>query len=148
MSTPPLRMSRTELNEFLETLGLDPKVHGEIETVEPGLIRVRMPFHVRLLRMGNTISGPTLMGLADRAMYLLVQTVAGPVVEAVTTSLHIDFLRRPARSDVIAEARLLRSGRRLVVGDVFLYSDGDARPVARASVTYALPADGAGAEGA
>jgi len=132
-------MDREDLNEFLAELGLDPKVHGEIERVDPGSVRIRMPFHSRLLRMGNTISGPALMGLADRAMYLLVQTVAGPVVEAVTTSLHIDFLRRPARADVIAEARLLRHGRRLVVGDVYLYSDGDQRPVARAAVTYALP---------
>ena len=57
----------------------------------------------------------------------------------MTTSLSINFLRKPAERDLIGEARILRLGKRQSVGDVTLYSDGDDRPVAHATMTYAIP---------
>lgn len=92
-----------------------------------------------MLRPGGTISGPTLMTLADVAMYYLLLAKLGPVALAVTTSMHIDFLRRPALSAVIARAELLKLGRSLAVGRVTMTSEGDPRPIAHASLTYSLP---------
>jgi acyl-coenzyme A thioesterase PaaI-like protein len=58
----------------------------------------------------------------------------------VTTSASLDFLRKPeAGCDLIAEARLLKLGRRLAVGDVMIFSEPVVEPVARASLTYSLP---------
>jgi uncharacterized protein (TIGR00369 family) len=88
------------------------------------------------VRPGGTLSGPTLMGLADTTMYFLVLSQIGR--DAVTQDLNIHFLRRPAQVDLIAEARLLKLGRRSIVGDVLLYSDGERRPVAHATSTYAI----------
>ena len=92
-----------------------------------------------MLRPGGTISGPTLMTLADVAMYYLLLMELGPVALAVTTSLHIDFLRRPDPKPIVAKAELLKLGRTLAVGRVTMTSDGDARPIAHASLTYSLP---------
>ena len=92
-----------------------------------------------MLRPGGTISGPTLMTLADTAMYVLLLSELGAVEQAVTTSMHIDFLRRPALVPVTARAELLKLGRTLAVGRVTMFSEGDARPIAHASITYALP---------
>jgi uncharacterized protein (TIGR00369 family) len=92
-----------------------------------------------MLRPGGTISGPTLMTLADVAMYFLILSELGSVALAVTTSLHIDFLRRPAKKPIVARAELLKLGRTLAVGRVVMYSEGDPSPVAHASLTYALP---------
>lgn len=139
MTRHQLLLDRQALNALIVELRIDPQRYGIVDHAEPGMVRMRLPFHRRLLRMGGTISGPTLMGLADRTMYILVQSVVGRMVDAVTTSLHIDFLARPAPTDLIAEARLLRLGSRLVVGDVMLFSEGREDPVARAGVTYALP---------
>jgi acyl-coenzyme A thioesterase PaaI-like protein len=63
----------------------------------------------------------------------------GPVALAVTTSLNINFLRKPARADCVGEARLLKLGKRLAVGEVTIYSDSDHEPVAHATVTYSIP---------
>jgi len=92
-----------------------------------------------MLRPGNTISGPTLMTLADTAMYYLLLAKLGPVALAVTTSMHIDFLRRAPLAKVFAKAELLKLGKTLAVGRVTITSDGDARPIAHASLTYSLP---------
>ena len=92
------------------------------------------------LRPGGTIAGPVMMGLADAAVYALVLAHVGPVELAVTTSLNINFLRKPAPGDMLAIARPLKIGRRLAIGDVALYSaDADDVVVAHATATYSIP---------
>jgi len=93
-----------------------------------------------MLRPGGTISGPTLMALADFAMYIVLLSAIGPVGLAVTTSLNINFLRRGAPGhDVLAAARILKLGKRLAVGEIKLFSDGETEPCAHATSTYSIP---------
>jgi uncharacterized protein (TIGR00369 family) len=110
-----------------------------IERVRYGDIRVRRAFHEEHLRPGGTVSGPTMMELADFAMYVAVFSAIGPQPLAVTTNLTINFLRKPAAADLIAEAKLMKVGKRLAVGEVTLYSDGMAEPVAHVTSTYSIP---------
>jgi uncharacterized protein (TIGR00369 family) len=110
-----------------------------IERVNYGDVRIRKAFHEDHLRPGGTVSGPTMMELADFAMYVAVFSAVGPQPLAVTTNLNINFLRKPAAADLIAEARLMKVGKRLAVGQVNLYSDGEAEPVAHVTSTYSLP---------
>lgn len=110
-----------------------------IERVNYGDVRVRKAFHEDHLRPGGTVSGPTMMELADFAMYVAVFSAVGPQPLAVTTNLNINFLRKPAAADLIAEARLMKVGKRLAVGEVSLYSDGESEPVAHVTSTYSLP---------
>lgn len=111
-----------------------------IDAVEAGVARVRQAVGDGHLRPGGTVSGPVLMATADSAMYAALLGAIGPVALAVTTSLHIDFLRKPpAGRDIVAEARLLKLGKRLAVGEVTLYSGDAGDPVAHASITYSIP---------
>jgi uncharacterized protein (TIGR00369 family) len=107
-----------------------------------GDIRVRRHFHEDHLRPGGTVSGPTMMELADFAMYVAVFSAVGPQPLAVTTNLNINFLRKPTRADLIAEARLMKVGKRLAVGEVTIFSDGSSDPVAHVTSTYSIPNDG------
>jgi len=92
------------------------------------------------LRPGGTISGPSLFGVADGALYVAILAELGIVALAVTTNMNINFLRKPAPDkDIIAECQLIKVGRSLVVGDVFLYSEGDPAPIAHAVGTYSIP---------
>lgn len=113
-----------------------------IEEIGEMHVRVRMGQREVQLRPGGTISGPTLMTLADTAMYVLVLAQIGTDGHAVTTNLNINFLRKPKPIAVIAEVRLLKSGARLIVGDVTMYSEGEISPVAHATVTYSIPPKG------
>jgi acyl-coenzyme A thioesterase PaaI-like protein len=92
------------------------------------------------LRPGGTVSGPVLMAVADVALYVAILGEIGIVPLAVTTSLTINFLRRPrADAAIVARCRLLKVGRTLAVGDVHLFSEGDDAPVAHVVATYSLP---------
>ena len=109
-----------------------------IEEVWHGGGRVRQAYQTQHIRPGGTISGPTMMALADFAMYVGILASIGPVPLAVTTNLNINFLRKPEARDLVAECRLLKLGKRLAVGEVILVSDGIAEPVAHVTSTYSI----------
>lgn len=111
-----------------------------IERLAPREIDVRLRVDERHLRPGGTVSGPSMFALADVSVYLAVLAMIGPQALAVTTGCSMDFMRKPAAAtDMIARCRLLKLGRALAVGDVMLFSDGVAEPVARATMTYSIP---------
>ncbi|MEM9726300.1 MAG: PaaI family thioesterase [Pseudomonadota bacterium] len=110
-----------------------------LEAVGPMTATARAIVGKDQLRPGGTVSGPTQFGLADFAFYAAVLAMIGREPMTVTTNLSLDFMRAPAPKDLIAEARILKLGRRLAFGDVIMHSDGDPTPVSRASVTYAIP---------
>jgi uncharacterized protein (TIGR00369 family) len=135
--------------------GLDAEqVRAFLDEVSPGVTewmiieqagdrtaRVRMTAGPERLRPGGIVAGPALMSLADAAVWVAVLGVIGPVAMSVTASLTIHFLRPAGPGDVVADARLHKVGRRLATGDVLLYADGEAEPVAHATVTYSIPSE-------
>jgi uncharacterized protein (TIGR00369 family) len=135
-----MALSATEITTIIRQ-GLPAATESafRVEHVEGARVRCRMPFNEKQLRPGGTLSGPTMMDLADAAMYASVLAQHGALEMAVTQNLNINFLRRPAQRDLIAVAEPLRAGRRSMVLDVRVYSDGDDRLVAHATGTYALP---------
>ena len=121
-----------------------PQIHlgGRIFHVEAigwGTCRMRMDYHERNVRPGGTLSGPSMFTLADLAFYVAVLGAIGPVGLAVTTNLNINFLRKPAQRALIAECRMLKIGKRLAVGEVTLFSEGEDEAVAHATGTYSIP---------
>ncbi|OHC79582.1 MAG: thioesterase [Rhodospirillales bacterium RIFCSPLOWO2_01_FULL_65_14] len=110
-----------------------------LERIGGGRAVMRLPFHASMLRPGGTVSGPTMMALADATMYAVVLSAIGIVKLAVTTSFNINFLYRPSPADLMAEGRLLKVGKRLAVIEVTLHSDGHDEPVAHATGTYSIP---------
>ena len=110
-----------------------------IEEIWCGGARVRQAYRESFIRPGGTISGPTMMALADFAMYVAVLAAIGPMPLAVTTQLSINFLRRPAVADLVAEAELMKLGKRLAVGEVAIRSGSGAELVAHATSTYSIP---------
>jgi len=99
----------------------------------------RIPFKDTFLRPGGTISGPTMMTLADATMYATVLSAIGHVKLAVTTNFNINFLRKPGQDDLLAEGRAIKIGKRLAVIEVTLFSAQDHDPVAHATGTYSIP---------
>ena len=133
-------MTAEELEKFLYSHFPERQARPfRVERVDDRTASVRLVYHDSQLRPGGTISGPALMALADTAMFMALLAEIGPVELAVTPTLNITFLRKPRQADVIAEARLLKLGKRLAVGDVLMYSEGERDPVAHATVTYSVP---------
>ncbi len=138
----PPKLTRKELEarlvaEFPEMFNAESGY--ALEALWYGGCRVRRHFHPKSLRPGGTVSGPIMMALADFAMYLAVLSAVGWVPLAVTTNFSINFLKRPAPRDLLAEARLIKLGKRLAVGEIGLRSQGGGDLVAHATATYSLP---------
>lgn len=135
-----LVMDATDLQAFLARDFGQVAEDFVVDRVGPEGLILRLKVAGRHLRPGGTVSGPSMFGLADVAMYLAILAQIGPVALAVTTNCSIDFMRKPeAGQDVLAVARVLKLGRALAVGDVMLYSEGKPEPVARAGLTYSIP---------
>ena len=135
-----VQMDRAALQAFLSEAFPQVAADFTVEAVQPMHLRMRMHVTEKNLRPGGTVSGPAMFALADVSVYLAILAMIGPEALSVTTNCAIDFMRKPeAGRDMIAEARLLKLGRVLAVGDVLMWSEGAADPVARASLTYSIP---------
>jgi uncharacterized protein (TIGR00369 family) len=135
-------MTVPELEAFLDREF--PQIHDggrtySLEAVGRQTARLRMAYHERHIRPGGTLSGPSMMALADLGLYLAILAHIGPVGLAVTTNLSFNFLRKPGPRDLIAECRLLKLGKRLAVGEVAIMSDGSPDVVCHATGTYSIP---------
>jgi len=134
-----LRFSIPELEAYLAEVFPETGGRYRVLEMQPGFLKVGMTAIAADLRPGGTVSGPALFALADCAFYMATLAVLGREALTVTTSAAIDFMRKPVRGGLVAEARVLKLGRTLSVGDVLIFSDGVAGPVARASLTYSIP---------
>jgi uncharacterized protein (TIGR00369 family) len=144
MPGPPLpdpTVGADELNAFLrEAFPGAPRGYG-VEAVTATGVRLRMPVESLQGRPGGTVSGPTMMSLADAAAWLATLSRVGIVPLAVTSNLTINFLAKPVlEADLWADAELLRLGARSSVTDVRIRSGVDGPLVAQASVGYSIPA--------
>jgi uncharacterized protein (TIGR00369 family) len=138
-----LRFSIPELEAYLAEIFPETGGRYAITGMRPGFLAVRMTAAAGDLRPGGTVSGPAIFALADVAYYMATLSLLGREALAVTTSAAIDFMRKPAPGVLTAEARVLKLGRSLSVGDVLVFSEGLGEPVARASLTYSIPRAGA-----
>ncbi len=111
-----------------------------VESVGDQRATVRFPIGFDELRPGGTVSGPILMAVADCALYVAILGEIGIVPLAVTTSLTINFMRKPSSTkDIVDECTLLKVGKSLAVGEVSLFSEGDEKAVAHVVGTYSIP---------
>ena len=117
-----------------------PNYQMKVESCENRHARILLYIDNSHLRPGGTVSGPSMMLLADLAMYAAILNTIGSVVLAVTTNLNINFLRKPEpERNLVGESTLMKVGKRLIVGQVSIYSEDDPEPVAHATCTYSVP---------
>ena len=132
------RLSRRELEDFLARDF--PQCAARVEAMDDMQVSLRLAVDDQHLRPGGTVSGPSMMALADWAAYCAILAEIGIVPLAVTTSFNINFLRRPLpEAPVLAEARLLKLGARLAVVVIDIRSEGEDKTVAHATATYSIP---------
>ena len=129
------------LTEIVDFLAKDfPQTKCTVVAVGNQAATVKHTVGVDELRPGGTVSGPVLMAVADVALYVAILGEIGIVPLTVTTSLSINFLRKPsADKAIVGVCKLMKVGRSLAVGEVALYSEGSDTPVAHVVGTYSIP---------
>lgn len=134
-------LDASALQHLLDTSFDDVRRPYRVEEVTSVGVRLLVDADQVVIRPGGIVSGPTMMMLADAAAWMATMSRIGPVLLAVTSNLSIEFLRKPAPGALIAEATLLRLGRRQSVTTVHLRSASTGSLVAHATVTYAIPSN-------
>ncbi len=130
--------TRDKIAEFMKTDF--PQSKCTVDSVGDKSAVVRHAIGFDELRPGGTVSGPVLMTVADCALYVAILGEIGIMPLAVTTSLSINFMRKPSSNkDIIGECTLLKVGKSLIVGEVSLFSEGDPKAVAHVVGTYSIP---------
>jgi uncharacterized protein (TIGR00369 family) len=130
--------TQAEISQFLQEAF--PQSKCTVESIGEMRATVRHTVGNDELRPGGTVSGPVMMATADVALYVAILAQIGIVPLAVTTSLNINFLRKPAADkDIIGVCKLIKLGKTLAVGEVQLFSEGKPEMVAHVTGTYAIP---------
>lgn len=141
MSEGQLRLSLAELTKFLD--GAFPAATraalGEVVSLAPGHVRMRLEPDESLLRPGGIVSGPAQVALMDVAAYAVVLAHIGAVEMAVTSTMSVSFLRSCKRETMTADARLLKLGRRVASVDARIWQGSEDRLVAQATLGYMIP---------
>ncbi|TYC63196.1 PaaI family thioesterase [Rhodobacterales bacterium] len=135
-------MTAAEISDMLDKEF--PQIHAggrvyAIDSVSSGEAVLRLSANDLHLRPGGTVSGPSMMALADLAAYVVILAHIGPVALAVTTSFNINFLRKPSQGDLLATCRLLKLGKRLAVVECGIAGEGEDELAAHATATYSVP---------
>lgn len=142
MAAMPVVMTVEELRDYLAKefpQAYAPGKPNKIISVGPGTAVVHFSAGERHLRPGGTVSGPTLMGIADGAIYVAILAAIGPVALAVTTSFTCNFLSKPAPGDLACEVKILKLGKRLVVAEASIRGVNEQEPCAHVVATYSIP---------
>ncbi len=114
----------------------------ELLEAADGRALLRLPADARLLRPGNTISGPALMGLADVAMWAALLSLTEGRDDSVTSTMTVNFLRPAGSGPVLAEARIVKRGKRMVFGEILLRAEGSEEPAVHVTTTWAVISPG------
>jgi len=124
------------VSPWVRALGL------KIERIETGSIRVRLPFDAKLVHSGGVVCGQAIMAIIDAATMVAVVNATGGMGPMATVNQTTSFMRGVAAGDILADVRLLRTGRTLIFGDALLHDGDPSRPYAQATITYAIPRHG------
>jgi len=137
-------MSKVSIEKFNEIIKVELPSAADtgiyLRDIESGRAELVLPYSDNSLRPGGTIAGPFMMMLADVCMFAVVLSMLGEIKLAVTTSLNINFLRKPAECDLVAKGSITKLGKRLAVVEVSIFSEADI--VAHATGTYSIPPQG------
>ena len=137
-------MSKVSIDKFNEIISIELPSAAEsgiyLRDIDEGEAELVLPYSDKSLRPGGTIAGPFMMMLADVCMFAVVLSMLGEIKLAVTTSLNINFLRKPSNCDLVARGSIIKLGKRLAVVEVSIYSEQDL--VAHATGTYSIPPHG------
>ena len=135
-----MKVTMEQLQAFLDEQFPQGAAFGTLCELGDGTAEMMLDVDETHLRPGGTVSGPVMMGLADVTLYAALLSKIGLVPLAVTTNLNINFLRKPvAHQPIWARATMLKVGRTMGVGEVFIYSRGVEEPVAHSTMTYSIP---------
>ena len=108
-----------------------------VRSCAPGECTLVVPYTASLERPGGIVSGITIMGAADVAMWLAIMTQRGTAERWVTTDMKTAFLSSARETDIYCAAQVLKLGKRTAYGSAECRDSGG-RLLAHHVISYSL----------
>jgi acyl-CoA thioesterase len=116
-------------NHFSTLLGM------KIDRVEPGIARLSVEVRQELLQLAGVMHGGAIASLIDTAVAIAIQGSSPNQIRFTTVEMKVNYLSPIREGRAVAEARLIRDGRRIIVADCDVW-DSEGRLAAKGLVTY------------
>jgi len=129
----------TAVRESFARQGLMRQLGAWLDVVEAGRVVIEVPYSERLSNQHAGFHGAVAGALGDTAGGYAALSLMPAGSEVATVEYKINFLKPAAGRSLRAEARILRHGRSLSVGQIDLTvmgEDGSSEPVALVQATY------------
>jgi uncharacterized protein (TIGR00369 family) len=120
---------RFETNHFPRLLGI------EIDSMENGTARLGVEVTEKLLQLAGIMHGGAIATLIDTAVAMAIVSASEPNSKFTTVELKVNYLRPLKEGRVVAEARLIQNGRRIIVAECDVF-DAQGKLAAKGLLTY------------
>ena len=118
-----------ETNHFPRSLGI------ELDSVEPGRARLGLEVKQQHLQIAGIMHGGAIATLIDTAVAFAIVGASEPGARFTTIEMKVNYLSAIREGRIIADAKLIRDGRRIVVADCDVF-DSNGRLAAKGLLTY------------
>lgn len=118
-----------DTNHFPRLLGI------EIDSIEEGRAVLSVEVRKELKQLQGVMHGGAIASLIDTAVAFAIIGASEPEDRFTTVEMKINYLSAIREGRVIAEARLLRDGRRIIVAECDVFDD-KGRMAAKGLLTY------------
>ena len=124
-----------QANPFFCFAGID------IVTTEPGRAVLSMPVRPAMLNGVGWLQGGMLVAIADEAMVLALCPLLEKNEEIATIAESTSFIRGIQKGTLLAEARVIKKGRRVAFMEAEVRADDDKKTLlARTTASFAITA--------
>ena len=110
--------------------------------IDEGRALIRMEVQPAHLNADGILHGGVLPAIADGAMGNALRTLNGGAAQVLTAEVHLHYLRPVRGGALLAEGRLVQSGRRLSFAEVELREEESGKIVARGSGVFVIEPTG------
>ena len=106
--------------------------------IDEGRVLIRMEIQPAHLNADGILHGGVLPAIADGAMGNALRTLNGGAAQVLTAEVHLHYLRPVRAGALLAEGRIVQSGRRLSFAEVELREEQSGKIVARGSGVFVI----------
>lgn len=117
---------------YYQTMGMS------IAAIEEGRVALRVAIRPAQLNADGIVHGGVLPAIADGAMGNALRTLHGASAQVLTAEVHLHYLRPVAGGSLLADGRVVQSGRRLSFAEVEIRDEATGKAVARGSGVFVV----------
>ena len=126
------------VSEFAATSPYYQAMGMSILAIDEGRVRLRIDVQPSQLNADGIVHGGVLPAIADGAMGNALRTLYGSAAQVLTAEMHLHYLRPVSGGALVAEGRVVRSGRRVSFAEVDIRNEANDKLAAKGNGIFVI----------